>query len=92
MSNVLAGIDLSKFKRRAVDMSIPENIRPLQERVYEEAEKQARAMLGHSFEGLSLESEQDLKSTEMSFDSRVSTILNATLRRHNYIAEQAKKK
>lgn len=91
MDNVL-GLDPSKLQRRKVDMSIPSETKPLQDRIYEEAEKQCKAMLGYSYTGLVLDSEYSDKSLELSFQGRVSTIVKATLRKAQIEAELAKKK
>lgn len=88
--NIL-GLDPSKFVRRKVDMSIPEKVEPLQTQIYREAEKQAKAQLGHDFTELCLDSEFDIKSTETPFNIRVATILKDTVRKHEYLQSRVKK-
>ncbi|MCK9429066.1 MAG: hypothetical protein M0R17_03525 [Candidatus Omnitrophica bacterium] len=74
------GFDLSRLSRRQVDMKeLPDTSKTLQERVYEEAERQAKAQLGHLYEGLRKDSEFDVKSCEMSFESRVAKIVQDTI-------------
>lgn len=91
MDNLL-GLDPSKLQRRKVDMTVPADTKPLQERIYEEAEKQCKAMLGHSYNGLVLESEYSDKSLELSYQGRVTAIVKNTLRKAKYEEELAKKK